>query len=611
MLNTLHKIGEQLLEGQGAWARLTTEPKFKPDKKNWVCPILFDCINSEIQFQKKEIELFKKDSSSISNRYIPPAIWGPRGKKCALTVEEKNFKMLEETLFGKKVGDQGSMLESIEDYDEKLIDSSLSQTLKKINSELSELRSALDLKAFKEDISLGNGEAVVLFYAIVKSEDINGGKPIPLYELDGYEDFVIGKFGSVEKGEKGINYLTGNSSEEVIEASFSGRYNIHKIFQTTASNYASGFLDFKKNFQATSQSLSALDKASEYVLNKLQTRIAGINHITIPSLLHKDLDEFDVTETELFLNKTSDLLFNYSSLNTPLEQELSHLDVFWVNYFAFESDGNSFKIINHIKDVNSLFLIKTIEAFASSGIEFKNFIGDKYRFNLQTIYHLIPVKDGQKSKKNVALGLFKSILEQQIIDQNLLFDHFISLLLCHWYKRYPAYQNVRESESFDFAVKDIVFKYSALLYALKKLNLIKMENESTAKAEIQEKNQSEFQQRMESFFIKMDYSEYEKSMFYLGRVLSSIAYAQYKKGHESKPVLNKINFTGMDTDSIIRLSLDLAEKARQYNIHRETDWDFARFRENFNGKDWSLTKEQNVFYLMAGYSFGLTKSNND
>ena len=256
--------------------------------------------------------------------------------------------MLEETLFGKKVGDQGSMLESIEDYDEKLIDSSLSQTLKKINSELSELRSALDLKAFKEDISLGNGEAVVLFYAIVKSEDINGGKPIPLYELDGYEDFVIGKFGSVEKGEKGINYLTGNSSEEVIEASFSGRYNIHKIFQTTASNYASGFLDFKKNFQATSQSLSALDKASEYVLNKLQTRIAGINHITIPSLLHKDLDEFDVTETELFLNKTSDLLFNYSSLNTPLEQELSHLDVFWVNYFAFESDGNSFKIINHI-----------------------------------------------------------------------------------------------------------------------------------------------------------------------------------------------------------------------------------------------------------------------
>lgn len=611
MLDTLHKIGEQLLEGQGIWARLTTEPKFNAEKKNWVCPVLFDCTNHEIRFQKEEIELFIKDNSAITNRYIPPAIWGPRGKKCALTVEEKNFNMLEETLFGKKEGDQGSMLDAIEGYDEKLLQTPVSNALKEINTELNDLRSVLNLKAFKEKLALGNSEAVVLFYAIVKSKHLNDGKPIALNRLEGYEEFVIGKFGSTEKGEAGIDYLTGDFNEEIIEASFSGRYNIHKIFQTTASNYASGFFDFKKNFQASAASLSALDKASEYVLNNLQTRIAGITHIIVPSLLNKDLAEFDNTEIELFLNNSSDLLFKYQDLSTPLEQELSHLDVFWVNYLAFESDGNSFKVINHIKDVNTLFLTKIIETFASTGVEFKNFIGEKYRFNLQSVYYIIPVKDGQKSKKNAALGLFKSILEQQKIDQNLLFDHFISLLLCHWYNRYVAYQNIREVESFDFAVKDSVFKYSALFYALKKLNLINMENENIAEAEPQEKSLPEFQQRMESFFIKMDYSENEKSMFYLGRVLSSIAYEQYKKGHESKPVLNKINFTGMDTDSIIRLSLDLAEKARQYNIHRETDWGFARFREHFNEKNWPLTKEQNVFYLMAGYSFGLTNSNND
>jgi CRISPR-associated protein Csh1 len=108
----------------------------------------------------------------------------------------------------------------------------------------------------------------------------------------------------------------------------------------------------------------------------------------------------------------------------------------------------------------------------------------------------------------------------------------------------------------------------------------------------------------------MDYGEPEKAVFYLGRVLSSVAYAQYKKGHESKPVLNKINYNGMDSKAIVRLSLDLAEKVRQYNIHRETEWNFSLFRESFNEKDWPLSKEQNVFYLMAGYSFGLTKSDN-
>jgi CRISPR-associated protein Csh1 len=109
----------------------------------------------------------------------------------------------------------------------------------------------------------------------------------------------------------------------------------------------------------------------------------------------------------------------------------------------------------------------------------------------------------------------------------------------------------------------------------------------------------------------MDYSETEIALFYLGRVLSSVAYAQYKKGHESKPVLNKINFNGMDADAIVRLSLDLREKTRQYNIHHKTEWNFSEFTERFNEKDWSLSKEQNVFYLMAGYSFGLTKSDNN
>ena len=67
----------------------------------------------------------------------------------------------------------------------------------------------------------------------------------------------------------------------------------------------------------------------------------------------------------------------------------------------------------------------------------------------------------------------------------------------------------------------------------------------------------------------------------------------------------------MDSQSVMRLSLDLAEKSRQYNLHRESDGNFSRFRESFNVKKWSLTNEQNVFYLMAGYSFGLTKSDNN
>lgn len=611
MLNTLHKIGEKLLEGQGIWARVVTEPKYDPDKTNWVCPILFDCINGEINFLKEEMELLKEDKSIIEYRYIDSECWGRRGKKCAHTIEPKKFQMLEETLFGKKDGDLGSMMESVQDFDSELEETPFYSALKLINEQLADQKSVLDLQEFKDELDFGRQEEVVLFYSVIKSKDINGGKPTKLTSLDGYEDFIIGKFATPENLEKGMNHVSGDLSDEVFEATFSGRYNIHKVFQTTASNYASGFSDFKKSFQSSPDTLAALDKASDYILDNLQTRVAGVSHVIVPSLLSKDLDKFDVSEMESFLNNTSDLLFKYQPFQTSVEKKLSNFDVLWINYIAFESDGNSFKIMNHIKDVNSRYLRKVIETFTIAGVEFKNFIGGKYKFNLQSVYFIIPVRDGQKSKKNEALNLFKNILEQRLIDVDALYQHFINLILCYWYERYAAFQNIRQSKSFDYAVKDAVFKYSALFYALRKLNLIDMETATNTSEKKSENSQSEYQQRIEDFFNKMNYSEQEKAMFYLGRVLSSIATAQYKKKHESKPVLNKINFNGMDADAILRFSNDLAEKTRQYNIHRNTDWDFSRFRERFNEKNWALTKERSVFYLMAGYSFGLTKSDND
>ncbi|WP_297338407.1 TM1802 family CRISPR-associated protein [Algoriphagus sp.] len=609
MLATLSKIGEQLLDGKGVWAQLTSEPKYSDANTNWVCPILFDCDNGRIKILKDQISRFKPEDSSIKFRYLNTELWGRRGKKCALTVEPKNFTMLEETLFGKTSGDLGTMLRTLDEYP-KFVSKPIYTALSEIHQNLTSERQMLDIALFKKELSFGKDDQVVLFYSVIQSAKINNSAQIKLVELDGYDEFVLEKFGTQGRGQEGIDYVSGNFISDVKEANFSGRYNIHKIFQTTASNYASGFVDFRKNFQTNQPTLAALDKASEYALNKLQTRIAGITHIVVPNFLHKDLDEFDIEETELFLDRSSELLFKYNSLEADVERELPDTSLFWLNYIAFESDGNSFKVMNHIKDVNSRYLKKLTEVLANTESEFREYIGSKHPFNFQSVYYMIPTRDSNKSKNNPALHLFKDILEQREIDSNFLFGHFTNLALCHWYGRYAAFPNIRKNDSFDFAIKDAVFKYSALIYALKKLNLITMEKKEIEPLENQEVK-PDFQQRIDNFFEKMGYGTSEKTMFYLGRILSTIAYAQYKKGHESKPVLNKINFNGMDVQSIIRLSLELSEKVRQYSLHRETDGNFARFRENFNEKQWNLSNEQNVFYLMAGYSFGLTKPDNN
>ena len=611
MLPTLTTIGLQLLEGKGIWARLTTEPKIDKNKTPWVCPILFDCVNKEIKIHEEGIERFKKDESAITYRYLDPENWGRRGIKCALAVEPKNFSMLEESLFGKTDDDEGSMMKAMEAYDPNLTEKPLHHALKEINENLDDIRDHLDYKKVKEELPLGKQDEAVLFYSVIKSEQINEGSPTKLFELEGYEEFVVEKFGTTQNPEAGLDYVTGNYSEETIEAVFSGRYNLNKVFQTTTTNYANQFSNFRKNFQVSPDIVSALDRASEYVLDDLQVKIAGINHVLVPDFLTKNLHEFDLEETEVFLNRSSEFLFRLHDFESEIERELPDVNIFWINYLAFESDGNSLKVINHIKDVNSRYLTGLADVFHDTAITFRPYIGGKYLFNLQSIYYLIPVRDGQIAKKNEALDLFKDILEQRTIDPAILYRHFINLLLCHWYRRYQGYPNIPKTEHFDFAVKDAVFKYSALFFTLNKLGLIIMEQEQHSTADISNKGMSEFQQQIQRFFEKMEYTEAEEALFYLGRILSAVAYAQYKKGHESKPILNKVNFNGMDAQAVMRLSLDLAEKTRQYGIHSKTEWNFSRFHERFTEKSWPLGTEQNVFYLMAGYAFGLTQSESD
>jgi len=359
------------------------------------------------------------------------------------------------------------------------------------------------------------------------------------------------------------------------------------------------------NFSVDPVSAAALDKASSYILRNWQLKIAGISHIVVPSFLNRDLSDFEVQDVDLFIKRSSELLFKAHELETTIQQDLNNTNTFWINYIGFESDGNSFKIINQIKDVNSAHLRDVIDAFNITQRDFFEYIGGRYAFNLQAIYRIIPLRE---EKKNEVLVLFKMVLEQRAVDEHWLLQHFIQLILCHWYGRQKGFTNIKAFDSFDFAVKDAVFKYSALIYALRKLKLMPMEPNDEKNIETAEKAQSAFLQRMETFFQKMGYGDQEKAMFFLGRVLSTVAYAQYKKGYASKPVLNKINFSGMDVQAMTRFSLDLAEKTIQYGIHQNTEWDFARFRQTFNPKYWTLTSEQNVFYLLTGYSFNLIQT---
>src|SRR3972149_5163149 len=90
-----------------------------------------------------------------------------------------------------------------------------------------------------------------------------------------------------------------------------------------------------------------------------------------------------------------------------------------------------------------------------------------------------------------------------------------------------------------------------------------------------------------------------------GYIVGNVGNRQYKSGHETKPILNKINFQGMNIQTIIRLTNDIFEKLAQYKILGYNETIFHQYKRlvDIYSNDWPLNNQENVFYILSGYSF--------
>src|SRR5699024_7455722 len=346
-----------------------------------------------------------------------------------------------------------------------------------------------------------------------------------------------------------------------------------------------------------------------------------IDHVIIPEFRKSSKPDLALILDKIKTN--SDLLFTLAPLDEVRKDlELEVEEVYWLNFLAFESDGNFFKTLTIIKDVSKFHFQNVLEAFHQTDINFEELnqivdwqsvltrYGDISKFNLYTIYGLIPIRK-DKEKKNVALQLFKSILENRKIEKEQIFQFFSELILCHYYGRYNSYTNVNDysqkgnrsrQEYFIWAVRDSVFKYLAFIHVLKKLNLIDMEQEE--KTVSAHKSNNDFHENIQNFFVRMDYNNSQKAMFFLGRMLNAVTYLQKDK---NKTVIDKINYNGMDRDDIIRLRVDLFEKAKQYGKTEKVKFKDSHIGQHFNFVQWNKNPHEAVFFTLTGHSFGLVK----
>ena len=637
MLETLLKIGQWQSETANEWDRFLEPPKVSyNDKKgnpitNYTVPIIFDLDEMDIVVTSSNLKEY--DESDVLDLKALK-VQGGNNKAIYSTVPANKIIQLYKTFFGKENKDdarEGELSEAIKKDFDQLQNSTLHSILQKVfelKERFTEIagvqdekrdRTAINIKTIENLLGLEKGNNLALIYAAVKASRFGFNQPVAVAKLQDYENLIRQKFFGPENDNDQTNsikeslcYASGAMEPNVEAIDLSTRYSLNKMFVTETRNYAGSFdrENFKINYKVSRANQEKLDYASTFLLNNYKTRIANIDHVIIPQFLNKEN-----IDLELVLNgikHKSDLLFHineFEGLEKDIKMETE--DVFWINFIAFESDGKFFKSTEIIKDVSQFHFQKVIEAFQQTDWEMKEFeyvnwdsvmneFGKRRRFNLNTVYGLIPIRK-DKEKMNMALELFKTILENRQVHGQQLFSHFKELMLCHYFQRYKSYSNVLEytPEYFGKAIHDSVFKYLAFFEVLKNLNLIKMDTTNQYE-ELTAESTNKYNEAIQRFFDRMDLNQAQKAMFYLGRILSMVAYLQKDK---NKTVIDKVNYSGMDRDSIIRLRIDLFEKAKQYGESKRIVFSDGEFAKHFDFEKWNMDPNEAVFFILTGFSF--------
>ena len=99
----------------------------------------------------------------------------------------------------------------------------------------------------------------------------------------------------------------------------------------------------------------------------------------------------------------------------------------------------------------------------------------------------------------------------------------------------------------------------------------------------------------------------KQALFLLGYLMGEIGRKQSSAQIKNKPILNKINYQGMNTDKLIRLSGDVLEKLRHNRLFKykenEDVYSASQILLSENIDSWELSNQENVFYVLSGFAF--------
>jgi len=438
-------------------------------------------------------------------------------------------------------------------------------------------------------------------------------------KMDEYPDIIftekIEKLFSA-KGDYKTNY------EEKSICSICGEKNIpttsnvtnlkFKFYMNDKLGFASN-LDgnFKNNYNICKNCYQHLMIAERYIDEKLKSRIGGLQVYILPKFI-LPVDKFEIDDFARFIKFKNQQISDLSKAEKTLEEELEifekYENKYLINYLFYQKSKSEFKIYKLIKDIppSRIDFIKRKEQDISNLIDNKFNGYNSFKIDLNRIWGCIPVKIQKDSKHGYSkyLDVIDNIFSNRRINYDFLINQVIETLNIIKYEREGTnIWNKKKNIKPNFVNKIINLNF--LFLFLKKLNILgglkmdKQRNEHITD-DLIPKDILEYWENLEIY-----QDNQKKGLFLLGYLIGEIGNQQKVKEIKNKPILNKLNFQGMGTEKLSRLSSDILEKMRQFKLleFNESIYSASHLMIEENIENWTLSNQENVFYILSGFAF--------
>ncbi|SHI17171.1 TIGR02556 family CRISPR-associated protein [Sporanaerobacter acetigenes] len=366
--------------------------------------------------------------------------------------------------------------------------------------------------------------------------------------------------------------------------------------------------NYYKNMQMCSDCMSKFLAGENYILNQLKTKLASFDVYIIPQFVYGEpLNEEELNIVTKNIIDSFNTVKSMDGIENLRKNIIGSVDLrekdsyFLLNFMFFKSSQKATKIQRLVKDINPSIFEKISNASIRAKEDFNYLLGRKFKgtITLNTIYYMTPIrlKKGEATQYRDILEIYDAILTGKSLNKRHIINNIIECTKIIKLSK-ESYNINPEKEVLEFFMMraNMYIKFLEYMGCLKEGKVLDVSSLN-------------LRDNVKNYIEKIGYDEQETAMFLLGYLIGEIGNVQYKKTEEgNKPILNKLNFNGLDEQKIIRLTKDVFDKLNQEKIRQYNEVTFFEMKRllDANIENWDLNKDESLFYVLSGYSYATT-----